>query len=131
MVDLSLLSLAEDYAIKSIDPRYRPTAFTGLIFVSDVPKSNTWHRDEIKPARSSDLVESLVKLPQLERLKIRKGFWLTTGHVKIIVTRGEKLQRLNLKESGMTRGKRWAIRGTREDVEFGLVCEESASPPPA
>ena len=111
---MSYLSLAADYAI--VPSSKAPTAFTKLIFVSDVPKSWTWHANEIHPISGTNIAESIVKLPQLESLRIKKGIWLSTDLVTILVRRCSKLEKVNFKGSGMMQGMKWAIKGSRDEL---------------
>jgi hypothetical protein len=111
---MSYLSLAADYAIAPSSKT--PTAFTKLIFVSDVPKSYTWHPSEIQSISGANIAESIVKLPQLESIRIKKGTWLSTELVTILVRRCPKLEKVNFKESGMMQGMKWAIRGSKDEL---------------
>ena len=75
-----------------------------------------------------DIVEYMTKLPQLETLRIKKGFWLSTEMVRRIVDGCARLKLLNLRESGMKQKIAWAIKGTKEEVREFLVREISPEP---
>lgn len=117
--------MAGDFLVLS--KLFPPTASTNLIFVSDVPKSWTWANDDLKPFYADDIVRVIVKLNELEVLKARACTWLTTLRVeKLMVeaSRGEEwqegeggLRKVDFRESGMQKDVRWAVEGTREDVE--------------
>jgi len=125
-VDLSYLSIAADYAIKTSS--HPPTAFTSLIFVSDVPKSWTWRPKDLQQVHGKDIVEYMTNLPQLEKVRIKKGFWLSTELVSRMVDECDRLRMLNLRESGMKQQMPWAIKGTREEVKKILGKEMSLQP---
>ena len=125
-LDLSYLSIAADYAIKTSS--HPPTAFTSLIFVSDVPKSWTWRPKDLQQVHGKDIVDYMTNLPQLERVRIKKGFWLSTELVKRMVDECGRLQMLNLRESGMKQKMPWAIKGTREKLKEVLGREMSLEP---
>ena len=125
-LDLSYLSIAADYAIKTTS--HPPTAFTSLIFVSDVPKSWTWRPKDLQQVHGKDIVEYMTNLPQLERVRIKKGFWLSTDLVRQMVEDCGRLRMLNLRESGMKQKMPWAIKGTREELKEVLSREISPEP---
>lgn len=118
-IDMSYLSLAADYAI--LPSSKAPTAFTKLIFVSDVPKSWTWRTTEIQSISGTNIVESIVKLPQLESIRIKKGVWLSTDLITTLVRRCPKLETVNFKGSGMAQGMKWAIKGSRDELRQILM----------
>ncbi|KAI9880315.1 MAG: hypothetical protein M1830_004194 [Pleopsidium flavum] len=113
-LDLSHLSIAADYAIKSSS--HPPTASTSLIFVSDVPKSWTWRPMDLQQMYGTDIIKYMTNLPQLETIRIKKGFWLSTELVKRIVEDCSRLLQLNLSESGMKQKMPWAIKGTKKEI---------------
>ncbi|KAI9702093.1 MAG: hypothetical protein M1836_001437 [Candelina mexicana] len=122
-IDLSYLSIAADYRIST--PIYPPTTFTSLIFVSDVPKSWTWAQNETKPLSGTDIVDSITRQPLLEKLRIKKGLWLSTELITRIVDECPRLQRLSLRESGMRQGACWAIKGSKDEIAAVLRAEAS------
>ncbi len=123
MIDLSYLSIAADYRIDSA--AYPPTAFTSLIFVSDVPKSWTWAPNETKPLSGADIVDSMTRQPLLENVRIKKGLWLSTELITRIVNDCPRLQRLSLRGSGMRQDTCWAIKGSKDEVAAILRSEAS------
>ncbi|KAI9848630.1 MAG: hypothetical protein M1838_000469 [Thelocarpon superellum] len=124
-LDLSYLTLTADYAITS--SAHRPTAFTSLIFVSDVPKSWTWRATEIRSVKVTDLVEAMVRLPRLECLRIKKGLWLTSDLVTRLVSTSPSLHKANFRGSGLGSGLSWAIKGGRQEILDRLRAMSSES----
>ncbi|KAI9713309.1 MAG: hypothetical protein M1812_006668 [Candelaria pacifica] len=122
-IDLSYLSIAADYRINS--SAYPATAFTSLIFVSDVPKSWTWAPTETTPLSGADIVDSIIQQPLLESIRIKKGLWLSTELITRIVNDCPRLQRLSLRQSGMRQGASWAIKGSKDEVAAILRAEAS------
>jgi hypothetical protein len=57
-------------------PTFHPTAFTNLLFISDVPKSNTWRGAEFRILRFEEFVNAICELPELEVLNLRRAVWL-------------------------------------------------------
>lgn len=113
-IDISFLPLAEDYAVAG-STSYLPTAASGLLFVSDVPKLYTWKPDEIVPVSPSDLVVAMLQLRDLHVLKLRKLMWVKRDSVSRLVNENNSLMHLDLSDSGLVRGARWAISGTVDD----------------
>ncbi|KAF8477412.1 hypothetical protein BDZ91DRAFT_23581 [Kalaharituber pfeilii] len=79
-IDLSNVPLAADYFVSSLGSyrtAYYPTAFTGLLFVSDVPKSFTWKEGDTQPVLSNnDLVDAVTKLQSLQSIGLRGDYGL-------------------------------------------------------
>lgn len=125
-LDLSYLSIAADYAIKASS--HPSTAFTSLIFVSDVPKSWTWRPKDLQQVHGRDIIDYMTNLPQLEKVRIKKGFWLSTELVRRMVDECGRLQMLNLRESGMKQKMPWAIKGTRGELKAIFRREISVEP---
>lgn len=64
----------------------------------------------------ADVIRYVTELPQLETIRVKKGFWLSTETVKRMVDDCPRLQHLNLRESGMKQKMPWAIKGTRKEI---------------
>src|SRR6202035_6011664 len=52
-------------------PTYHPTAFTNLLFISDVPRSHTWRGPEFRTLRYDEFVNAICSLDELEVLYFR------------------------------------------------------------
>ncbi|MCJ1312867.1 hypothetical protein MMC25_006543 [Agyrium rufum] len=124
-VNLSNLVLTTDYAVLS--PRYRPTAFTQLIFVSDVAKSWTWKNGEIAELDTTSMIRRLTALPQLHTLTIRRSFWLVSNHVRLIVRDCPRLQAVDFRDSGMRQSVPWAVEA-RASTLSRLMEDQPMSP---
>ncbi|RPB02389.1 hypothetical protein L873DRAFT_1834216 [Choiromyces venosus 120613-1] len=124
-LNLSNVPLAPDYSVRwTKNSTYKPVAFTGLLFVSDVPKSFTWKEDDTKPLHASiDLVEAILSLKNLEKLKIKGGLWVTRDVAKRIVEKCEKLEKIDFRECGMYKDNSWAVKGQKEKVKE-VILEE-------
>lgn len=66
--------------------------------------------------RTRDMVRHITKLPVLEILRIKKGFWLTREDVELLVTKCLRLERVNFRESGMKQNLGWARKGSRDEI---------------
>ncbi|KAJ8102964.1 hypothetical protein POJ06DRAFT_59995 [Lipomyces tetrasporus] len=123
-INLSYLPLAADYYVTS--RKYKPTAFTNLLFVSDVPKSYTWREHETVQVRAGrELVSAIMELRELQTLELRNLVWITKDIIKRIVEHERFKQTLtyvDVRESGMSRGRPWALAGGLE--VFNGVMDE-------
>lgn len=100
------------------DAEYPADAWTGRIFVSDVPKSWTWKSDELRAVYNMYVVEQLVGLEHLETIIAANWVGLSTGMVRELVTRGQpSLEKVDFVGSGLEKEKAWAIRGSRREVQ--------------
>jgi hypothetical protein len=108
-------------------PEYHPTAFTNLLFISDVPRVNTWRGSEVRTLRYDELVDALCSFEELEVLNLRRAVWLTRSFAEELVRRagGETgLRMVNFTGCGMNPGstgwtKKWT--GRRNDSIRSLV----------
>ncbi|KAH6670092.1 hypothetical protein B0J14DRAFT_597850 [Halenospora varia] len=122
-LNLSRLQLGADFAIKS--STFKPTTTHGQIFVSDVPKSHTWESKDLMPVHTDDIIKCCIELQLLESIKFKECVWLSTIRVAKLLDEAPRavqfsdggLRRVDFRESGMNREVRWAVRGSREDVE--------------
>ncbi|KAK9382121.1 uncharacterized protein V2V93DRAFT_321992 [Kockiozyma suomiensis] len=125
-IDLSNLPLAADYYVTS--RKYKPTAFTNLLFVSDVPKSYTWRADEtVQVSAPRELVSALLELRELRELRMRGLVWVNKEIVKRLLEHerlSETLNFVDFEECGMSRGRPWAKRGKVSDFSEVLRDEE-------
>ncbi|KAK9468996.1 hypothetical protein V1512DRAFT_258383 [Lipomyces arxii] len=125
-IDLSYLPMAADYFVTS--RKYKPTAFTSLLFVSDVPKSYTWRENEtVQVHAARELVSALLDLRELRSLKLRNLVWINKDVIKRIVGHERvktTLEFVDFRECGMTRGKAWALAGNVSDFEGKLEDED-------
>lgn len=124
-LNFSSVPLAADYSVlRTNTSSYTPVAFTGLLFVSDVPKSFTWKEGDTKPLHAAtDLVDAIVKLKCLTTLKIKGGLWVTRDAATTLVEECVKLQKVDFRECGMYKGNRWAVKGERAKVREVLHAD--------
>lgn len=124
-LNFSNVPLAADYSVlRTNTSSYTPVAFTGLLFVSDVPKSFTWKEGDTKPLHvTTDLVDAIIKLKYLTQLKIKGGLWVTRDAATRLVEDCKKLQRVDFRECGMYKGNRWAVKGQRDEVRGVLHAD--------
>ncbi|PWW79198.1 hypothetical protein C7212DRAFT_272663 [Tuber magnatum] len=127
-LNLSNVPLAPDYSVRwTITSTYRPVASTGLLFVSDVPKSFTWKEGDTRPLHASvDLAEAILSLKCLKRLKIKGGLWVTRDVARRIVERSEKLEKVDFRECGMYKDICWAVEGQRDKIKEVIEKELQA-----
>ncbi|KAJ6257667.1 hypothetical protein Dda_7454 [Drechslerella dactyloides] len=127
-INLSNVAIADDYAVlppASKHSGYRPTAFTNLLFVSDVPKSYTWRSDETKALHAAvELVNAVTKLRYLESFEARRGVWLTSGIASRLVSGCVRAVEWDFRECGGYKGERWARKGSSEEI-LDLLVESS------
>ncbi len=86
---------------------------------------------DLQQVHGTDIIMYMTKLPQLETVRVKKGFWLSTELVKRMVDDCSRLQHLNLHESGMKQKMPWAIKGTKKEIADILRRDkprESADP---
>jgi len=86
---------------------FHPTAFTKLLFISDVPKSNTWRGAEFRALLYDEFVNALCSLEELEVLSLRTAVWIKRLFAEEIVRRagGESgLRKVNFTGCGMNPG---------------------------
>ncbi|KAF4627929.1 hypothetical protein G7Y89_g10221 [Cudoniella acicularis] len=95
-LNLSRVQLAADFLVRS--PLFKSDTTEGLLFVSDVPKSWTWASSDLTPVYADEVVRWV--LMRGERMRRDRG-----------------LSRVDFRESGMTKDIRWAVKGTRDEVE--------------
>lgn len=91
-------------------PTYHPTTFTNLLFISDVPKSNTWRGAEFRTLRYDEFVIALCSLEELEVLCLRRALWMKRQLAEEIVRRagGENgLRKVNFTDCGMNPHQSW------------------------
>ena len=108
-------------------PTFHPTAFTKLLFISDVPKSNNWRGAEFRPLRYEEFVNALCSLEDLEKLSLRRAVWIKQLFAEEIVRRagGELgLRQVNFTGCGMNPGhtswtKKWT--GRRNESVRSLI----------
>lgn len=124
-VNLSRLQLSEDFIVQH--PEHPSTAWTGLMYASDVSRAWTWDDDQLVPIYPTEIIEHLQRLPLLETVCAKKSLWLTRVMATRLVHSCPKLEKLNLRGFGMNKDMRWAFKGTKdevllaiEDIEKGL-----------
>lgn len=129
-LNFSGVPLAADYSVMHTkSASYTPVAFTGLLFVSDVPKSFTWKEGDTKPLHAAvDLVDAITNLKCLTSLKIKGGLWVTRDAATTLVERCPKLEKVDFRECGMYKGNRWAVNGPRDKVREVLLSEGDVQP---
>jgi hypothetical protein len=115
-IDLSNLSLADDYALPP-SPKHPLTAHTSLLFVSDVPKYWTWQdSDNLVKIPTLDLARSIGRLELLESISIRLSYWLDTEDIKLMLNEGKRLQKVDFRGNGRSNDTPWAVRGVADVV---------------
>ncbi|KAL2037689.1 hypothetical protein N7G274_009634 [Stereocaulon virgatum] len=146
-LDLQCDYLEDDLLIKSA--AHPPTAASGLIFVSDGPRSFLSPRADTKLINTHEIVEQLTKLAYLEDLTIKTLQWLPISSIKKILSKCPGLKKIDL--SGVDTGlvktnnswsslkdkKRWYFEGddgrlwewfnSRKDVGWELSEEDDKS----
>lgn len=108
-------------------PTFHPTAFTKLLFISDVPKSNTWRGAEFRTLRYEEFVNAICSLEELEILSLRRAIWIKRLFAEEIVRRagGELgLRKVDFTGCGMNPGqmswtKKWT--GRRNESVRSLI----------
>ncbi|KAK6336318.1 hypothetical protein TWF696_001880 [Orbilia brochopaga] len=127
-INLSNVVIADDYAVLPPAAKYsgyKPTAFTTLLFVSDVPKSYTWRSEETKALHAAvELVNAVTKLRYLESFEARRGVWLTSGIASRLVSGCVRGVEWDFRECGGYKGERWARKGSSDEIS-GLLVESS------
>lgn len=122
-IDISYLPLAADYRVLS-RTAFQPTAFTGELFVSDVPKLYNWSDSETKSVNvGKDLIDAILALTELEVLRLRKLVWVSKQIADRICRDAASkncLSVVDLRECGMTRDVSWAISGDLRDLHRAL-----------
>ncbi|RDW84424.1 hypothetical protein BP6252_02014 [Coleophoma cylindrospora] len=113
-VNFSRLQVAGDCIVQH--ENHKPTTFTGLIFVSDVPKAFTWQANELLPMTYDEIIDSLMNLQHLETIKAKNFLWLNTHKVRSLMS-NRSLKEVDFRESGMEKNVKWAIRGSKTDVQ--------------
>src|SRR5271163_1852834 len=146
IIDLNDLHISADYVIlpsappprwKPLipslhkPPTYHPTAFTNLLFISDVPKSHTWRGAEFRTLKYEEFVDALCSLPDLESLSLRRAVWLKRVFAEEIVRRagGEQgLRRVNFTACGMTPRSSWTkkwVARRNESIRSLIIFDSS------
>ncbi len=127
VVDLSRAQLAEDFRVQ--DPRFPPSAWTGEVFASDIPKSFTYESEELRPVYNVHFIEELNKLGHLHTVVARNNVEFSTLMVAELVDgAGSNLKEVDFTGSGLAREKPWAVKGSREEVK-GIVREMEIKTP--
>jgi hypothetical protein len=111
-------------------PVYRPTAFTNQLFISDVPKSNTWRGAEFRTLRYVEFVDAICLLEELEVLKLQRAVWVKRGFAEEIVARAGGtggLRKVDFRGCGMNPlqvqwTRRWRAQGN-ESVRSLLIFD--------
>ena len=118
-IDFSRLQIADDFIVQH--ENYIPTAFTDLIFVSDVPKAWTWQANELLPVCADEIIHWIRKLECLEVMKARNFLSLTTPRVSSLMTDCRSLKMVDFRDAGVEKNVPWAIKGSKEEVEKVLM----------
>ncbi|KAF3919615.1 hypothetical protein ABW20_dc0104043 [Dactylellina cionopaga] len=122
-INLSDILIAADYAVVPMKySSYRPTAFTNLLFVSDVPKAYTWRSEETKAINAAvDIVNAVMKLRYLESFEAKHGVWLTSSIATKLVQGCPKVA-WDFRECGGYKGEKWAVKGSSKEI-YALLRE--------
>ncbi|EPS38568.1 hypothetical protein H072_7688 [Dactylellina haptotyla CBS 200.50] len=122
-VNLSNILIAADYAVLPTKHSvYRPTTFTKLLFVSDVPKAYTWRSDETRAINAGvEVVEAILNLRYLETFYTKHGIWLTSNTATKLVQGNLKVE-WDFRECGGYKGEKWAVKGSSDEI-YALLSE--------
>jgi hypothetical protein len=112
-------------------PTYHPTAFTDLLFISDVPRSNTWRGAEFRSLRYEEFVNAMCGLEDLEELSLRRAVWIKRLFAEEIVRRagGEiGLRKVNFTGCGMNPGRmgwtrKWTAKRGEDSVRSLIIFD--------
>ncbi|KAK6540937.1 hypothetical protein TWF694_008320 [Orbilia ellipsospora] len=117
-LNLSNVLVAADYAVLPTKySTYKPTTFTKLLFVSDVPKSYTWRSEETKAVNAAvDLVNAVIGLRYLESFEVKHGVWVTSSIANKLVQGAPKVA-WDFRECGGYKGEKWAVKGSSEEIQ--------------
>jgi hypothetical protein len=113
-VDISRLQLGSDFIVRHIE--HPPTAWTGMIYVSDIQCSWTWEPRELLPIYNMYIVDQLRKLSQLETFIACNFISLSTLMAHNLVESCLQLKWVDFRKSGMTFEQPWKIKGSREQA---------------
>lgn len=115
-VVLSSIPLTADYYVDCNKYKAEASAFTNLLFVSDVPKSQTWKEEEIREVKPEvHVVDALRRLPCLTEVGLECAVWLNREAAGRLVEM-KSLRSIDLRGAGMERELEWAIRGSAQDL---------------
>ena len=121
-VDIKVEYLYKDALLKS--PFHPPTAFSGKLFTSEVPRSWSHDSHDVVQVKPNAIIAELPTLQHLERLYIRRANWLTTEDVETILISCPRLKHVNFRNSGPRneiglinrKSMLWATKGDRDKV---------------
>jgi hypothetical protein len=115
-INLSRVQLAADFLINSPKPDTFPPP--PIEYVSDQPNAYVWQTANLTPLYPDHVITALLSLTSLKSLKLKSCLWLSTDRVnRLIKEAGVHLKRVNFTGSGMQKEVRWAIKGSRQDVQ--------------
>lgn len=77
------------------------------------------------PVYADDIIKCCIELQLLESVKFKECVWLSTVRVAKLLDEAPRpvpfsdggLRKVDFRESGMNRDVRWAVRGSRGEVE--------------
>ena len=105
-------------------PTYHPTAFTNLLFISDVPRSHTWRGAEFRTLRDNEFVNAICSLDELEVLNLRRAVWMKRSFAEEIVkwAGGDiGLRKVNFTGCGMNPGvTSWTRKWNTARTEYTI-----------
>lgn len=113
-VDISRLQLGSDFIVRHVE--HPPTAWTGMIYVSDIQRSWTWEPQELLPIYNMYIIDQLRKLLQLETFIAYNFISLSTLTAQNLVESCLQLKWVDFRKSGMTLEQPWKVKGSREQV---------------
>lgn len=116
-VNISNLSISADYIILNKD--YSPTAWTGLIFISDILR-NKWGDGDLRPLFNNYIISQLRNLKGLQTFIANNTVGMSTSMAKDLVDGCPSLQFVDFRKSSMRKQQPWAIEGTRAEVKVIL-----------
>jgi hypothetical protein len=129
-LDLTQLKLASDFLLCSPDPKFNsatsppttnprhiPTTTTGLLFVSDVPKSWNWNTPDLQAIYTDFVVSHITPLDELVELKFKDTLWLSIERAQTLLDACKSLERVDFRGSSMVNDPYWAIKGTKQEAK--------------
>jgi hypothetical protein len=118
MVDISYLQLGIDFVVHHIE--HPPTAWAGIIYVSDIKRAWTWEPEELRPIYNIYIINQLRKLRYLETFVANNLICLSTLMAQELVDYSRSLKYVDFRKSGLKSNQPWAIKGTKEEVQLIL-----------
>ena len=131
---LSFSALTSDDLIES--PKYPSSAFSNLVFGSDLARSWTQGSADVELVQPNSFIQHLPGLLKLEAVQIQHAPWLTGEDVQGILRSCPRLRKVDFRHSGkllrdqalVISGKTvkwdipWAMKGSREECAAAVLA---------